>query len=191
MSGWTRLIPKSRQGKLNIITPLRSSGFFVGIGFIKSQVVREQKKTYSLLVPRVRRKQKTKRGRKAVTCVRPRAHLPLLLIRVYVTLPGATEVINPGRKGWNFPTLQGENGQKIEARLMGNTGVFLYKYPKAIPFQQKSYGPVMVKWKGLAGRKAGSPGPHTPTKLGPSLPPPLPSYWAGTCVLHLPRCRKL
>lgn len=53
-------------------------------------------------------------------CIHPRARLPLLLLRVYVTLPGATEVISPGREEQNFPTLKGETGQKTEAWLAGN-----------------------------------------------------------------------
>lgn len=55
-----------------------------------------------------------------MTGLHPRARLPLLLIGVYVTLPGATEIISPGREDRNCPTLKGETGQKTEARLAGN-----------------------------------------------------------------------
>lgn len=62
-----------------------------------------------------------------MTRIHPRAHLPLLLIRVYVTLPAATKVISTGREDQNFPTLKGEAGPKAETSLAGNRGMFVYK----------------------------------------------------------------
>lgn len=76
-----------------------------------------------------------------MTCLHPRTRLPLPLIRLYVTFPGATEVISPGSEDQNFPTLKGETGQKTEARLVGNReeGYFsVNMLSKVIHFPQKS-----------------------------------------------------
>lgn len=75
----------------------------------------------------MKQKQKSKRGRKAVTCIHPRAHLPVLLIGAFVTLPGATEVISPGREARNSPILKGETGkgQKLDWWKVEKGGVSL------------------------------------------------------------------
>ena len=89
-----------------------------------------------------------------MTCIHPRAHLPVLLIGAFVILPGATEVISPSREAQNSPILKGETRQRTQARLVENReGRFfsIIMLPKSDTFSTKILrSPDDKKWKWLA-----------------------------------------
>ena len=89
-----------------------------------------------------------------MTRVHPRAHLPVLLTGTFVILPGATEVISPGREAQNSPILKGETRQRTETRLVENREGMCFSItmlPKSDTFSTKILrSPDDKKWKWLA-----------------------------------------